>query len=62
MKTAEEKKPENSLRKTNLQTDQYNAGKVREKTAIEPPTDNDQLEPAVENSSNKGQGPAGENL
>lgn len=27
-----------------------------------PPTDNDQLEPQLENTSNKGQGPAGENL
>ncbi|MDB4918966.1 STAS/SEC14 domain-containing protein [Mucilaginibacter sp.] len=26
------------------------------------PTDNDELEPATENSSNKGQGPSGENL
>lgn len=26
------------------------------------PSDNDELEPAAENSSNKGQGPAGENL
>ena len=25
-------------------------------------SDNDELEPALENSSNKGQGPAGENL
>jgi hypothetical protein len=28
----------------------------------EPPSDNDRLEPVLENSSNKGQGPAGENL
>jgi hypothetical protein len=27
-----------------------------------PPSDNDQLAPELENSSNKGQGPAGENL
>jgi hypothetical protein len=27
-----------------------------------PPSDNDELEPELENSSNKGQGPAGENL
>jgi|SRR6185503_2942708 len=27
-----------------------------------PPSDNDDAEPALENSSNKGQGPAGENL
>ena len=27
-----------------------------------PPSDNDDLEPELENSSNKGQGPAGENL
>jgi hypothetical protein len=28
----------------------------------QPPSDNDPLEPVLENSSNKGQGPAGENL
>jgi hypothetical protein len=28
----------------------------------EPPSDNDSLQPELENSSNKGQGPAGENL
>jgi len=62
MKTADEKKPENSLKKTNLQTDRHNSEKVRVKTTNDPPSDNDQLKPALENSSNKGQGPAGENL
>jgi hypothetical protein len=34
----------------------------QEYASNEPPSDNDDLEPASENSSNKGQGPAGENL
>jgi hypothetical protein len=33
-----------------------------EKTQTKLPSDNDQLEPELETSSNKGQGPAGENL
>jgi len=45
MKTADEKKPENSLKKTNLQTDRHNSEKVRVKTTNDPPSDNDQLEP-----------------
>jgi len=36
--------------------------KPENKEAQIPPSDNDELEPTVENSSNKGQGPAGENL
>ena len=32
------------------------------KPEVPPPSNDDKLEPALENSSNKGQGPAGENL
>ena len=35
---------------------------VPDNDEFRPPSDNDQLTPELENSSNKGQGPAGENL
>ncbi len=62
MKTAEAKKPGNGLKKGKGQAGQDSSDKIRANTAIEPQSDNDQLAPELENSPNKGQGPAGENL